>query len=150
NEALFNGKALNKASLEAAFTPVHTPDDDMPRFEGYGYGFIIQKLGGLNEISHGGGLHGFSSYMLRIPKENLTVAVLLNTFPESPPGMHWGLAEEIAQLYLTGKMETAPTFVVDKTISPRIYDAYVGRYYDYLSEKGLFVSKVGDRLFTRS
>jgi len=150
NEALFNGKALNKASLEAAFTPVHTPDDNTPRFDGYGYGFIIQKLGGLNEISHGGGLHGFLSYMLRIPKENLTVAVLLNTFPESAPGMHYGLAEEIAQLYLTDKMEPAPTFVVDKTVSPRAYDAYVGRYVDMLSPSGiLLVSKVGDRLFAR-
>ncbi len=150
NEALFNGKALNKASLEAAFTPVHTPDDDTPRFEGYGYGFIIQKLGGFSEISHGGGLHGFLSYMLRIPKENLTVAVLLNTFPESAPGMHYGLAEEIAQLYLTDKMEPAPTFVVDKTVSPRAYDAYVGRYVDMLSPSGiLLVSKVGERLFAR-
>jgi len=150
NEALFNGKALNKASLEAAFTPVHTADDNTPRFDGYGYGFIIQKLGGLNEIAHGGGLHGFSSYMLRIPKENLTVAVLLNTFPESPPGMHWGLAEEIARLYLTDKMEPAPTFVVDKTVSPRAYDACVGRYLDMLSPSGiLLVSKVGDRLFAR-
>src|SRR5439155_23716249 len=28
NEALFNGKAINEASLEAAFTPVHTPDSN--------------------------------------------------------------------------------------------------------------------------
>ena len=59
------------------------------------------------------------------------------------------VAGEIAQLYLTDKMEPAPTFVVDKTVSPRIYDAYVGRYFDLLSEGGLFVSKVGDRLFAR-
>jgi hypothetical protein len=86
--------------------------------------------------------------MLRIPKENLTVAVLQNAYLQSPPGMH-PLAEEIAQLYLTDKMEPAPTFVVDKTVSPRIYDAYVGRYYDMLSEGGLFVNKVGERLFAR-
>ena len=148
-EALFNGKALNKASLEAAFTPVHTPDDDTPRFDGYGYGFMLQKLRGLNEVCHGGCLHGFLSYMLRIPKENLTVAILQNAALQSPPGMHIGLAEEIAQLYLTDKMEPAPTFVVDKTVSPRVYDTYVGRYFDLLSEGGLFVSKVGDRLFAR-
>jgi CubicO group peptidase (beta-lactamase class C family) len=150
NEALFNGKALNQASLEAAFTPVHVSDDNTPRVDGYGCGFMIQKLRGLIEIAHGGGLHGFSSYMLRIPKENLTVAVLLNTFPESPPGMHWGLAEEIAQLYLTDKTEPAPTFVVDKTVSPRAYDAYLGRYVDMLSPSGiLLVSKVSDRLFAK-
>ena len=149
NEALFNGKALSNASLEAAFTPVHTPDDDTPRFDGYGYGFMLQKLRGLNEVCHGGCLHGFLSYMLRIPKENLTVAVLQNAALQSPPGMHIGLAEGIAQLYLTDKMEPAPTFVVDKTVSSRVYDACVGRYFDLLSEQGLFVSKVGERLFAR-
>jgi hypothetical protein len=46
-------------------------------------------------------------------------------------------------------MEPASTFVVDKTISPRTYDAYVGRYFDLLSEGGLIVSKVGERLFAR-
>jgi len=111
---------------------------------------MIQKLGGLTEISHCGCLHGFLSYMLRIPKENLTVAVLQNAALHSPPGMHIGLAEEIARLYLTDKMEPAPTFAVDKTVSPRIYDAYVGRYFDLLSDGGrLIVTKIGDRLFVR-
>src|SRR5206468_1492502 len=71
-----------------------------------------------------------------------------NAMP-SPPGMHDGLAEEIAQVYLADKMEPAPTFAADMTVSPRVYDAYVGRYADLLSGI-LIVSKVGERLFAQS
>lgn len=147
NEALFNGRVLSEASLKAAFTPVHTADDNTPMFEGYGYGWILQELRGVREISHGGKLHGFSSYLLRIQDEKLTVVVLENAMP-SAPGMHNGLAEEIAQLYLADKMEFAPTFVVDQTVSHRVYDAYVGRYADLLSGT-LIVSKDAERLFAQ-
>src|SRR5439155_12641380 len=42
----------------------------------------------------------------------------------------------------------APTFVVDQTVSPRVYDAYVGRYADLLSGT-IIVSKDGERLFAQ-
>jgi CubicO group peptidase (beta-lactamase class C family) len=86
NEALFSGKVLNETSLKAAFTPVIVEGDDVtkPKASGYGYGWTIQQIRGLQEIAHGGGLHGFVSYLLRLPKENFTVSVLVNTRRRSP------------------------------------------------------------------
>ncbi|HEY2951294.1 MAG TPA: serine hydrolase, partial [Verrucomicrobiae bacterium] len=87
NEAVFNGKVLNDASLKAAFTPVKTTENKSEKLEeGYGCGWAIGKLRGLKQISHGGGLDGFISYLLRVPEERLTVVVLANASPP-PPGL---------------------------------------------------------------
>ena len=145
NEAVFHGKVLSEASLEAAFTPVKTPENEGERIEGgYGYGWAISKLRGLKEISHGGTMHGFTTFLLRVPREEFTVVVLAN----DPPGLNpEQLAHEIAEIYLTHKLESRPAFVAHKMISPKVYDAYVGRY-DY-GITILTVTREDDRLFAQ-
>jgi len=149
NEGLFNGKVLKEPTLKAAFTPVVTGDGDtsQPKESGYGYGWSIQTLRGLQEISHGGGLHGFLSYLLRLPKENFTVAVLANCWPP-PPGVDpAGLAHEVVELYLGEKLAPLETPRIDVKVSPKAFDAVVGSY-DY-GMAILTVTKEGDKVFAQ-
>jgi hypothetical protein len=102
---------------------------------------------GLKEISHNGGLNGFLSSLLRFPDEKFTVAVLVNASPPPPNLEPGGLAHRIVPCYLADKMAERPTYVVDKSASPKAYDAYVGRY-DY-GAVILTVTRVDDHLYAQ-
>jgi CubicO group peptidase (beta-lactamase class C family) len=144
NEGIFNGKVLNEASLKAAFTPVKTMESQ-DADSGYGYGWQVAKLRGLPEIFHSGGLNGFHSFLLRLPKENFTVAVLANSEPGAPGVQPGELAHALAEIYLGDKF--APLPVANKDVSPKAFDAVVGRY-DY-GKQVLTVTKEGDHLFAQ-
>jgi CubicO group peptidase (beta-lactamase class C family) len=146
NEAIFAGKVLSKASLEAAFTPVRV-EGEAPKDTGYGYGWSIDTMRGLQEIGHGGGLQGFVSYLLRLPKVNFTVAVLVNAAPPAPGVDPGGLAHDVAEIYLGETLPPRERPAVDATVSPQAKQAVVGRY-DY-GGAVLEVTREGDRLFAQ-
>jgi CubicO group peptidase (beta-lactamase class C family) len=146
NEALFTEQVLSEGSLKAAFAPVVTRTAVVLEVP-YGYGWGVPKLRGLQEISHEGGLDGFNSFLLRLPQEYFTVVVLANMLPPSPGLNVARLSRDIAQLYLTDHMQPREIYRVDTTVSPTIFDTYVGRY-DY----GIGIvtcSREGDRLFAQ-
>jgi CubicO group peptidase (beta-lactamase class C family) len=146
NEAVFNGKVLSEESLKAAFTPVKTKEnlgDDL--VGGYGYGWFVSKWRGLREISHGGGLHGFSSFLLRLPSENFTVVVLANSAPAAHEVVPDTLAHDLVRFYLGDKL--APRPEVNKDVSPKAFEPVVGRY--GFGGQILTVSKEGDHLFAQ-
>ena len=149
NEAVFNGKVLSEASLKAAFTPVKTAADDAaePKEAGYGYGWGIQKLRGLREIAHGGGLHGFVTFLLRLPQEHFTVAVLVNCAPPRPGTDPGGLAHDIAEFYLADVLAPREIPKVDASVTPESLDVVVGRY-DY-GTGVLTVTREGGKLFAQ-
>lgn len=74
--ALAAGKLLKPATLERAWTSYKLADGKPTQ---YGYGWGIGTVRGAESISHGGGINGFSTYALRLPKQNVYVAVLTNT-----------------------------------------------------------------------
>ncbi|GAB4372990.1 MAG: hypothetical protein Kow0042_16640 [Calditrichia bacterium] len=151
NEGIFTGKVLSQSSLEKAFEPVKLNDGTTAQASGgggYGYGWGIRQLRGLEEISHGGGLDGFLTYLTRFPRQNLTIAVLTNCAPP-PPGLNPNyLAQEIAQIYLWQQMEAQPSFSTDTTVSAELYDDYVGTY-EYPGGMVLTVTREDDRLFAQ-
>jgi CubicO group peptidase (beta-lactamase class C family) len=148
NEGIFTGKVLKEASLQAAFAPVKTEENkDDNSGDGYGYGWGISHLRGAQEISHGGGLNGFSSYLLRLPRENFTVAVLANAAPTAPGVDPGQLAHVIVEFYLGDKLAPRPAVKVDKNVSPASFDALVGRY-DY-GMGILDVTREGDHLYAQ-
>lgn len=99
NEALFNHRVLSDASLKTAFTVGQLKLDDRthPEVVGYGCGWTKDLLNGTTEVSHGGEISGFGSYLLRLPDYKLTVIVLLNCAPHLPNLQQWVLAREIAR-----------------------------------------------------
>jgi CubicO group peptidase (beta-lactamase class C family) len=146
NEGVFNGKVLNAASLKAAFTPVKTKENkDDDSGDGYGYGWIVGKRRGLQEIWHNGGLNGFSSSLLRLPKENFTVAILANSEPEAPKVAPGELARKLVDIYLGDKL--APLPLANMDVSPKAFEAVAGRY-DF-GGPILTVTKEGDHLFAQ-
>lgn len=149
NEALFAGRVLRKETLAAAFTPVRIKDESAsePKETGYGYGWSIQKFRGVDEIGHGGGLHGFVSQLSRIPKENLTVTVLANSLP-SLPGLDPGeLTHQIVEFYLGEKLAQRELPNAASGISVEKLEAIVGRY-DY-GNAVLTVTRREERIFAQ-
>jgi CubicO group peptidase (beta-lactamase class C family) len=74
NEAVFNNKVLKPESMKAAFTPVVLNNGSMPPGIKYGYGWGLNEYRSVSSIGHSGGLHGFISQLLRIPKNNMTAS----------------------------------------------------------------------------
>jgi len=150
NEAIFNGKLLKKSSLEAAFTPAKLNDGSIARGVGdeYGYGWAIGQIRGLKLISHGGGLNGFSSYLMRLPEKQLTVTVLANCLPSIPELATSGFAHRMAEIYLFEQMAQQASFIEDKMVDPAVYDDYAGRY-DYGNSMVLTVTRQDDRLLAQ-
>jgi CubicO group peptidase (beta-lactamase class C family) len=148
NEALFSGKVLSTASTRAAFTVgVLTGDDPAhPEDTGYGYGWTIDRLNGTREISHGGELAGFGSYLLRLPDYNLTVVVLLNCVPQLPRLQQWVLARQIARLALGPDLPPDEKPHLAAKIPSTALAAIVGRY-DMGDGMTLTVTRTGDHVF---
>ena len=73
--AVGRGKLLKPASWTRALTPYALADGSSTN---YGYGWKMGKVRGANEIGHGGDIHGFTVYALRLPEHKVYVALLTN------------------------------------------------------------------------
>ena len=148
NEALFSGRVLSAASARAAFTVGVLAGDDPshPQDTGYGYGWTIDRLGGAREISHGGELAGFGSYLLRLPEYNLTVVVLLNCVPHLPRLQQWSLAREIARLALGPELPPKAEASAVTNLPSVALEAVVGRY-DMGASMTLNVTRNEDHIY---
>lgn len=128
NEALFGGKVLNEASFKAATTPVELPPD----VDGmnYGYGLMMLEVKRLPAVGHGGGLNGWSTYLVRLPKQNCTVVVLTNALPQPPKISPSPIAHALAANLLEAEIKALPALEEDKTVDPKTFAEFTGRY-DY-------------------
>lgn len=63
---------------------------------GYGFGLGINKWEGHRRVSHGGGIFGFTSMLLTLPDDGITVAVLSNSDAMNPGKV----ADSVARLAL--------------------------------------------------
>ena len=131
NEGLFGGKVLSSASLQSAFTPVQLPSGESTMMA-YGYGWVMGERRGLKTIGHSGGLNGWMSQLTRFVDQNLTVVVLHNGMPPVPRLNPGAVSEWLADAFLWQEMKPQPQYVVDTSVDPATFTAYVGRY-DYLS-----------------
>jgi CubicO group peptidase (beta-lactamase class C family) len=75
HKALRDHKLLKKESLAKAQRPYVLSDGSST---GYGYGWMIGNLQGRPTVEHGGGIHGFATYALALPEDDVYVAVLTN------------------------------------------------------------------------
>lgn len=112
--ALRRGAILSKASYEKYFKPEK---------EGYAYGWVVREQDGVLTQSHGGGIEGFSTMILRIPSERILVVTLSN-LEQSQGGK---LAQELAQLML-GKDVPLPAVRKEIQLPREILSRYVGVY----------------------
>ncbi|MEP7111013.1 MAG: serine hydrolase [Ferruginibacter sp.] len=69
HQALENNIILSKAQQENAYTPVKN---------NYGYGWGIDTIEGKRRVGHGGGIHGFTTNISRVPESDICIVLLSN------------------------------------------------------------------------
>jgi D-alanyl-D-alanine carboxypeptidase len=119
DSAIEAGKLLKGSSWKRAFTPYILSSGEKT---GYGYGWAIGELEGTSMISHTGGIDGFSTFALRLPKEKVYVAVLSNAEAGLPSSYMVG--SRLAA-WATGK--PLPEFKAI-TLQEKVLDQFVGVY----------------------
>jgi CubicO group peptidase (beta-lactamase class C family) len=136
-EALSGGKLLEKASLERMTTSAKLISGQSTH---YAYGLGISSEDGMQILEHGGGIPGFTSYLLTIPDQRLLVIVLSNNRSEEPsPNM---LAFRVTMKALGKSAEERKAVDLD----PATLAGYVGVY--RFDEKILrAISREGNKLF---
>lgn len=116
--ALYTEKLLKRSTLDQMWTPVKLNDG---KTEPYGFGWQVGEIRGHRIIHHGGAWQGFTSYILRVVDDKLTVVVLTNSASARPGA----IANRIARIYLPELTPPEPQAVA---IDPRMFDAYAGAY----------------------
>jgi hypothetical protein len=145
NEALFGGKVLKPSSFKAMTTPVKLPDG--VNGMSYGYGLLIAELHRLPAIGHGGGLHGWSSDLMRLPEQHCTVIALGNSLPPADGFEPAAVTRQMSGKFLEEDIRKLPPLKVDPAADPSTYPDFVGRY-DY-QESVLTIGIDGGRLIAQ-
>lgn len=78
DQALSQGKVLNEATLQAAYTPY---SNEKPGIHNYGLGWrMLNYPNGKKVIYHNGHWHGFNIAFARLPDEKATVIIFSNRY----------------------------------------------------------------------
>lgn len=91
--ALTNGKVVSPESFIEMTTSATLKDGSAT---GYGLGLEVDMWEGRRRFAHGGGIFGFTSQLITLPDDEVTVAVLLNSEAMSPGKV----ADTVARLAL--------------------------------------------------
>jgi CubicO group peptidase (beta-lactamase class C family) len=104
--ALTQGSLFKKETLEQMWTPAKL-NDGKPTT--YGLGWQVDTYRTRKRISHGGGIPGFSTNIMRFPEDRLSVIVLAN----SDSAIADSLASGVAALYSPELAKNAPKSIPD-------------------------------------
>lgn len=81
NRLLHGGKLLKAATYQQMITPSGAAAKNG---ESYGFGITAGKLRDMQQLQHGGGIHGFVSLLTYLPEPDLTVVMLRNSDGSGP------------------------------------------------------------------
>lgn len=112
--ALRGQKLLNEDSYRRYFTPEKND---------YAYGWVVKERDGAVWQSHGGGINGFSTMIIRVPAKELLVVALANVMPSQAAR----LAEDLAALAL-GEERAVPQPRKEISLPTETLQRYVGQY----------------------
>lgn len=130
NAALHHGKIIPPALCARMIAPTVLPGG---KSEQYGYGIAPRELRGHKAIGHGGGIFGFSTDSIYLPKEDVFVAVFANSdSPKTDPGM---VMMKLAAL-ATG--DPFPTFA-KVALDAKAVEPWVGLYTLKNAERRVFL-----------
>lgn len=105
--ALYTEKLLKRSSLEQMWTAAKLNDGSPTT---YGFGWAVDVYRTRPRKTHGGGIPGFSTNIMRFVEDKLTIIVLTN----SDRGGADNLAEGIAAFYLPSLAANAPKPIEDQ------------------------------------
>ncbi|PWV47637.1 serine hydrolase [Chitinophaga sp. S165] len=114
HQAVQQYKILSKADWERTYTP---------QKNNYGYGWNIDSIAGKRKVSHGGGIHGFVTTIIRVPEDDVCI-ILLDNASDRTIGK---ISESIlAELY--NKPYTLPKKRIAIPVPETILQQYTGEY----------------------
>jgi CubicO group peptidase (beta-lactamase class C family) len=82
DEALYGETILPHKLLEQMWSATNLSDGTVQK---YGFGWQVDTMNGSPIVEHGGGIHGFTTFIRRAPTAGITVIVLTNTDGPSNP-----------------------------------------------------------------
>ena len=106
--ALNTERLLKKGSRDAMWTRVKLNDG---KESDYGFGWSVGQVRGRRNLSHGGGIPGFSAFLSRFPEDGWTVVVLTNQDNGANPG---AIARGVAGRYVAALAPVAAAPIEDK------------------------------------
>lgn len=138
NAALHAGKVVPQTQFKQMIAPTKLADGTT---EQYGFGITNREVRSHAAIGHGGGIFGFSTDSIYLPKEDVFVAVFANSDdPKTDPGM------VMMQLAALAVDDPFPTF--DKqALDAKAVQPWVGLYKIGDAERRLFLRD--GKLFTQ-
>ncbi|MCU0755240.1 MAG: serine hydrolase [Xanthomonadales bacterium] len=96
NRALHGGRVIGKDSYARMITPAKGA-------ESYGFGIEIGSLRGEQVLQHGGGIPGFSAFLMYLPDSELSAVVLYNADSGRPGMLGTGRIANQLAAYALGK-----------------------------------------------
>lgn len=109
DQALYTNKLVPQALLQQSFVK-HPGTDGKPL--PYGYGWMSADLANFETHEHSGGIDGFSSYIIRVPAQQVYVAVLANSsYFDS-----YTMAVKLAAIAVGEPMEAKPVTLPQATL----------------------------------
>lgn len=115
----------------AALTEMQTPG-----LGGYGLGLFISQQGSIKVVEHNGRDAGYRSHLIRVPNQNLSIALLCNVaLPNvrTPAAQTWTLVRDVAALYLGATLlplpPQAPLPGATPGPTPSNPDEFTGQFY---------------------
>ena len=132
DQALYSDKLLSAESKALMYKPV---------LEDYGYGWVVQNASfkqngnSVQTISHGGGINGFTTTIVRFPQEKNLIVMLDNT----GTGYLDRLSDSIAKILYNQPYEQPKMSIVsvlEKTIVEKGIEAGIAQYRDLKAKQG--------------
>lgn len=81
NQAVQSNKLIKKETIQKAFTNYKLNNGKLLN---YGYGWVLDEINGSTTVEHSGGIFGYSTNAIYLPKEDVFVAVFSNCDCNSP------------------------------------------------------------------
>jgi len=131
-----SGKIIKLQTFEKAIVPYKLNDGS---FTSYGYGLVIGDVFGSQAIWHNGGINGFHSCGIYLPKEDVFVGIFSNCDGISPDNAAFKMAA-----VASGKMPVLKEISLDTLILKK----YTGVYENPEKEQRLITFK-GGKLFSQ-
>lgn len=137
NQALHAYKLVKKESLDKAFTAYKLSDGKATT---YGYGWSLGNIQGSETFEHGGGINGFLTMGIYLPKEDVFVAVFSNCDGNSPDE----ISSKIAALVI-GKPYEYKEIKLDNAV----LESYTGVYEKDGSDELRIITLVDNQLYSQ-
>ena len=121
--ALYSNMLVGQEVLKQAFAPFILNNG---KEAGYGLGWFVDDLKGRKMVYHGGGIYGYIAHIIRLPEEQIFVALLSNRIDKRANPPTQVVAEMVAAIVLGDPFESKQRKVI--ALSSDELEKYAGTY----------------------